>query len=82
MFELPPRRLEELAGVIGNSAMQSLVDAQAPPLREVLFRMPEAEPGTAPVPVPEGRPLALVSPEGLTAMAAAGAAAAPGAPAV
>lgn len=79
LFGLPPSRLEELAGLIGNSAMQSLLDARTLPVRETGFRMPAAEPETAPFQVPKGQPPALAHPVGLTAVEAAGTAADPGA---
>ena len=69
LWEMPPRNLEELAAAIGNSAMQSLLDAQAPQAEEAGFRMPAGEPDTAPFQVPEILPATLTEPAGLTGMA-------------
>ena len=69
LWEMPPRDREELAAAIGNSAMQSLLDAQAPQAEEAGFQMPAYGPDTAPFQVPEGLPFALAEPAGLTGMA-------------
>ena len=82
LWEMPPRNLEELAAAIGNSAMQSLLDAQTPWAEEAGFRMPAEEPDTAPFPVPAGQSLALAEPASLTGMAGPAAAFDPAALAV
>lgn len=82
LWEMPPRDLEELAAAIGNSAMQSLLDAQAPRAEEASFRMPAGEPGTAPFQVPETLPVTLTEPAGFTGMAGPTAASDPAALAV
>lgn len=74
LLDLPPRRLEELAGWIGNSGMLDLLDARIPPVEEADFRMPAGEPETVPFQVEGGLPVALARPEGLTEAANAGAA--------
>lgn len=60
LLDLPPQRLEELAGFIGNSGMLALMELQPPPMEEVRFQMPGGEPGTVPFQVPEGLNLPLV----------------------
>lgn len=77
LLDMPPRRLEELAGFLGNSAMQTLLQARTGPPEEAAFHMPEGEPDTVPFQVPERQPLALTRPEGLTAAESAGVAADP-----
>ena len=62
LLDLPPQRLEELAGVIGNSGMLALLELQAPPVEEARFQLPGQEPGTAPFQVPSGLSLSLVQP--------------------
>lgn len=77
LLDMPPQRLEELAGLLGNSAMRVLMRAQTLTLEEAAFHMPEGEPDTVPFQVPERQPLALTRPEGLTAAESAGVAADP-----
>ncbi len=74
LWDVPPQNLEELAGRVGNTAMQALVAAQTPQPEEVSFSLPEGEPGTAPVQVPAMEP-ALVQPVALGGGAATGIAA-------
>lgn len=62
LLDLPPQRLEELAGFIGNSGMLALLELQTPPVEEAEFQPPGQGPGTAPFPVPDGLPLPLVQP--------------------
>ena len=61
MLDLPPARLEELAGWLGNSGMAALLAAQGPPLEEAELRFPTGEADTEPFPVPETAP-ALTEP--------------------
>lgn len=74
---MPPQALERLAGLIGNSAMQALLDARRPPLEQTDFQMPVSEPGTAPFQAPSDQPIALTAPMGLIAPPFTGAPAAP-----
>ena len=48
LLELPPERLGELASLIGNSAMEELLESQAPPLERTWFSLPPGEPDTVP----------------------------------
>ena len=66
LLDAPPQTLEELAGWVGNTAMQALLDAQTPQPEEFFFSLPEGEPDTAPIQVPAMEP-ALVRPDGLSA---------------
>ena len=67
LLDLPPQRLEELAGIIGNSGMLALLELQTPPVEETGFQMPGQEPGTVPFQVPSGLSLSLVQPGTLEA---------------
>ena len=60
LLDLPPQRLEELAGFIGNSGMLALLELQTPPVEEAEFHMPGQEPGTAPFQVPDGLSPSLI----------------------
>lgn len=62
LLDLPPQRLVELAGFIGNSGMLALMELQSPPLEQARFQMPRGEPETAPFQVPEGLALPLAQP--------------------
>ena len=72
LWELPPNRLEELAGWVGNQGMAELLELQAGPAEETSFRMPEGELETEPFPVPESPGLLLDAPQGLTAQESPG----------
>lgn len=78
LFDMPPQAIERLAALIGNSAMQALLDAQRPPLEQTDFQMPVSEPCTAPFQTPSDQPIALADPAGLTALPFTGAPAALG----
>lgn len=67
LWELPPRRLEELAGWLGNQGMNALLEACYPSPEEAAFALPADEPATEPFPVPEGPAGAAEPPRGLTA---------------
>ena len=43
LLDLPPSKLEELAGWVGNQGMAELLELQAGPAEETSFRMPEGE---------------------------------------
>lgn len=62
LLDVPPRRLEELAGWIGNSAMQALLEVRMPRPEESVFRMPGEEPETIPFQVPGTQEPTLVQP--------------------
>ena len=71
LLDMPPQRLEELAALVGNQGMASLLEQQALPLDEVSFSLPQpAE--TAPYPAPETGPAATVQPPDFTGGGAAG----------
>lgn len=73
LLDMPPARLEELAGWIGNQNMAALLEAQAGPMEHTEFRFPGPEPGTDPIPVPDGTsPQMIQAPQDLTAGGAAG----------
>ena len=63
-LEMHPERLEELAGWVGNSAMEAILATQGPTLEECSFQIPRGGLDTTPFPVPEGKP-ALIEPETL-----------------
>lgn len=65
LWTLPPARLEELAGWMGNQGMNDLLAAQAPPLERVWLQLPGDGPETVPFPVPEGAPATTEPPSGL-----------------
>lgn len=72
LFDLPPSRLEELAMWLGNQNMAALLEGQAQPVALTPFVLPNTEPDTAPISVPE-EPLSLAAPpQGLTAGETAG----------
>ena len=73
LLDLPPGRLEELASLIGNRAMEELLESQSPPLEEAWFTLPPGEPGTVPYPAETEAP-ALAEPAGLAAEPVAAAA--------
>lgn len=64
LLDLPPSRLEELAGWVGNQGMAELLELQAGQAEETSFRMPEGEPETEPFPVPESPVPLLDAPPG------------------
>ncbi|WP_417043672.1 hypothetical protein [Dysosmobacter sp.] len=66
LLELPPQRLEELAALVGNQGMASLLEQQAIPLEEVPFSLP-APVDTVPFSVPESPSVRAAEPPGLTA---------------
>ena len=66
LFDLPPGRLEELASLIGNRAMEELLESQSPPLEEARFELPRGEPETVPYPAEPEAP-ALAEPGELAA---------------
>lgn len=71
LLEMPPQRLEELATLVGNQGMASLLAQQALPFQKVSFSLPPpAE--TTPYPVPETDPVLTVQPPTLTEGGAAG----------
>ena len=72
LLDLPPSRLEELAGWVGNQGMAELLELQAGPVEETSFRMPEGELETEPFPVPESPVPLLDAPQGLTAQESPG----------
>ena len=53
LWELPPNRLEELAGWLGNQGMNALLEAGAPAPERARFLPPDGEVETVPFPVPE-----------------------------
>lgn len=67
LLDMPPARLEELAGWIGNQNMAALLEAQAGPVALTRFVPPGPEPETAPIPVPEITPQLTRPPQTLTA---------------
>ena len=79
LLQMPPGRLEELAGWLGNQGMNELLEAQSPPLEEACFTLPAEEAQTLPFPVPEMNHETAVPPQGLAAQAG-GWAGGPGAP--
>ena len=72
LLDLPPSRLEELAGWVGNQGMAELLELQAGPAEETSFRMPDGELETEPFPVPESPGLLLDAPQVLTAQESPG----------
>ena len=66
LLEMPPTRLEELAALVGNQGMVSLLEQQALPLEETWFPLP-APVQTVPFSVPESSPLLTAEPFSLTA---------------
>lgn len=71
LLDMPPRHLEELAALVGNQGMASLLEQQALPLDEVSFSLSQPV-ETTPYPVLETGPVATVQPPVLTGGAAAG----------
>lgn len=65
LLEMPPERLEELAAVLGNQHMEALLEAQALPVEETWFTLPE-QVDTEPFPVPQTGPLLMGEAPGLT----------------
>ena len=53
LWELPPARLEELAGWLGNQGMNALLEDEAPASAQAGFLPPDGEVETVPFPVPE-----------------------------
>ena len=53
LLDLPPSRLEELAGWLGNQGMNALLEAGAPAPERARFLPPDGEVETVPFPVPE-----------------------------
>lgn len=69
LLDMPPQRLEELAALMGNQGMASLLEQQSLPLAQVSFSLPpQAE--TTPYPVPETGPVPTVQPPALRGEAA------------
>lgn len=66
LLEMPPGRLAELAGLLGNQGMQELLDRQGLPLQEEAFVLPPPV-QTAPLAVPGDLVPEAVSPPALTA---------------
>ena len=77
LWDLPPVRLEELAGWMGNQGMSAWIEGQTPPLAQVWPPPLTAEPEGAAFPVPENTPAETQPPVGLTAREPATAAADP-----
>ena len=71
LLEMPPRRLEELAGLVGNQGMTALLEQQALPLEQAPFTLPP-EVRTEPFSVPEGEAVLTAEPPVLTAGPAGG----------
>lgn len=71
LLDLPPQRLEELAALVGNQGMASLLEQQALPLEEIPFSLP-APVETVPYPVPETAPVFAAQPPSLTVGETAG----------
>ena len=71
LLDIPPQRLEELAALVGNQGMVSLLEQQALPLEQVSFSLPQ-QAETTPYPVPETGPVPTVQPPALTGGQAAG----------
>ena len=69
LLSMPPGRLEELAGFLGNSAVQALLEARSLRPDQIPFRMPDGEPETKPFQVPERHALDFAEPVGLAEMA-------------
>ena len=67
LLDLPPSKLEELAGWMGNQGMNAWIEAQAPPLTEVRPPPLTAELDSAAFPVPDGPLDEAQPPVGLTA---------------
>lgn len=66
LLDMPPARLEELAGWLGNQNMAALLEAQGGAVAEARFVLPETAPETAPFPVPETEPLLTGPPQDVT----------------
>lgn len=66
LLDMPPARLEELAGWLGNQNMAALLEAQGGAVAEARFVLPETAPETAPFPVPETEPLMTGPPQDVT----------------
>lgn len=77
MLELPPDRLREMASLVGNAAMEELLESQTPPAEEVWFDLPAEEPDTVAFRAAPGAPQ-LADPGSLTEGGFAGAAFDPG----
>lgn len=72
LLDMPPQRLEELAALVGNQSMASLLEQQALPWEAVTFSLPAQPVESAPYPVPETVPVPTVHPPALTAGETAG----------
>lgn len=72
LLDMPPARLEELAGWLGNQNMAALLEAQGGAVAEARFVIPETSLTTTPYPVPEINPMLLQPPQELTAGETAG----------
>ena len=79
LLDLPPGKLVELAGWMGNQGMLALLELQAKPLKECSVCLPGEAPETVPFPVPDTVPILLEAPLGLAAAESAGSAFDPGA---
>lgn len=77
LWDLPPVRLEELAGWLGNQGMNALIEALSPLPAEIRPPPLAAEPDSAAFPVPDGPFAEVAPPVGLTAQEPATAAADP-----
>lgn len=71
LWEMPPQHLEELASLVGNQSMASLLEQQALPLTQFSFSLPQ-QAETNPYPVPETGPVPTVQPPALTGDEGAG----------
>ena len=65
MLDLPPDRLREMASLVGNAAMEELLESQTPPAQEAWFDLPGGEADTAAFAASPEAPL-LADPAGLT----------------
>lgn len=66
LSDLPPVRLEELAGWLGNQNMEELLMGHTPVLLEAPFELPGETPKTTPFFVPELEPALTEPPQVLT----------------
>lgn len=66
LLDMPPSRLEELAGWLGNQNMAALLESQGGSVALTRFVSPGEEPGTVPYAIPEVTPPLLLTAQGLT----------------
>lgn len=71
LWDLPPQKLEELAALMGNQGMVSLLEQQGLLLNEISFSLPQPVEST-PYPVPEMGPVPVVQPPTLVSGEGAG----------